>query len=98
MNFRKDGETIVVQCKSHNKPVGPATARELYGAMMDFGADRAILACTAGFTKGARDFVDGGKGKPKPIDLVGPDVSGGQLNLWDTGKNSFLPTTLEAFL
>ena len=62
----KGGKTTVVQCKSHGSPVGPAVARELIGSMVTFpGADKAILACTGGFTQGAYDFVRG-----KPIELV----------------------------
>ena len=63
--LRKSGRTTVVQCKSHQQPVGPATVRELYGAMTAAKADKAILACTGGFTKGVLDFVKG-----KPIALV----------------------------
>ena len=62
----KGGKTTVVQCKSHGSPVGPAVARELIGSMVTFpGADKAMLACTGGFTQGAYDFVRG-----KPIELV----------------------------
>ena len=63
--LRKDGKTIVVQCKSHQAPVGPAIARELFGAMVASRADSAILACTGGFTRGVRKFVQG-----KPIILI----------------------------
>ncbi len=63
--MEKDGETTVVQCKSHQKPAGPAVARELFGAMVAVGADNAILACTGGFTRGVKDFVRG-----KPIALI----------------------------
>ena len=63
--LRRPGETIVVQCKAHQNPVGPATARELFGSMIHFKADRAILACTGGFTRGVKEFV-----RDKPIDLV----------------------------
>ena len=61
----KSGKKVVVQCKSHKSPVGPAAARELYGSMMDFGADKAVLVCPVGFTQGVKDFVRG-----KPIDLA----------------------------
>ncbi len=57
----KQNETIVVQCKRHGKPAGPAFVRDLYGAMQHEHADGAILACTGGFTDGAYDFA---KGKP----------------------------------
>ena len=63
--LRKNGKTTVVQCKSHQAPVGPAIARELLGSMVAFGADYAILACTGGFTQGVKEFVRG-----KRIDLV----------------------------
>ena len=61
----KDGKKTVVQCKAHKAPVGPAIARELYGSLMHFEADSAILACTGGFTSGVRDFV-----REKPIELI----------------------------
>ncbi len=57
--LRKNGETTVVQCKAHKNGVGPAVARELFGSMVAFGAQRAILACTGGFTKGVYEFVKG---------------------------------------
>ena len=63
--LRKDGKTTVVQCKSHQSPVGPAIARELFGSLVHFGADNAILACTGGFTRGVKEFVRG-----KPIALI----------------------------
>lgn len=63
--LRKNGKTTIVQCKSHKSPVGPAVARELLGSMVAFGADHAILACTGGFTRGVKDFVEG-----KPMTLI----------------------------
>ena len=62
---KKDGLTTVVQCKAHKSPVGPAIARELYGSLVAYGADLAILASTGGFTQGVKDFVRG-----KPIALI----------------------------
>ena len=53
------------QCKSHKSPVGPAVVRELYGSMIAAKADKAVLACTGGFTSGVRNFAKG-----KPIELV----------------------------
>ncbi len=57
--LRKNGETTLVQCKSRKSPIGPAVARELLGSLVAFpgGADKAILACTGGFTKGVYEFV-----------------------------------------
>lgn len=63
--LRRRGKKIVVQCKSHKSPVGPAVVRELYGSMIASKADKAILACTGGFTSGVRNFAKG-----KPIELV----------------------------
>ena len=60
-----NGETTIVQCKRHKQPVGPAIARELYGALMASNADKAILACTGGFTKGVYEFSG-----DKPIQLI----------------------------
>ena len=61
----KDGKTTVVQCKGQKSPVGPAVVRELFGSMHAFRADRAILACTGGFTRGVKEFA-----RSKPIDLI----------------------------
>jgi restriction system protein len=63
--LKKDGLTTIVQCKSHQQPVGPAIAREIYGALISSKADNAILACTSGFTTGVFAFV-----RDKPISLV----------------------------
>ena len=72
---RKGGQTTIIQCKRYKNPAGPAAARELYGSLMASGADRGILACTAGFTKGVEDFVEGLKGKPITL-----------ANVWDIIK------------
>lgn len=69
INLTKDDKTIIVQCKRHDKPVGPAVARDVYGALMDAGSDEAIIASVAGFTAGVHKFVSG-----KPIVLL--DVEG----------------------
>ena len=55
--LQKDEKVIVVQCKGHKKPIGVGTARDLYGAMMHFEANSAILACPAGFTAGVVKFA-----------------------------------------
>ena len=68
----KDGKTTIIQCKRYKNPAGPAAARELYGSLMASGADRGILACTAGWTKGVEDFVEGLEGKPITL-----------ANVWD---------------
>ena len=63
--LRKNGKTIVVQCKSHQAPVGESVARDLLGSMHAVRADSAILACTGGFTRSARKFVEA-----QPIKLI----------------------------
>lgn len=69
IELRRNGIFTVVQCKQHAKSAGPATVRELYGAMVHAKADSAILVCTTGFTTGVYNFV-----QDKPIELV--DVDG----------------------
>jgi hypothetical protein len=63
--LHKDGKKTVVQCKGHEKPIGVAIARDLYGTFVHSRADGAILACPAGFTEGVRTFAAG-----KPMQLV----------------------------
>ena len=63
--LRKDGRTVLVQCKGHSRPIGIGAIRDLYGTLMHHKADRAVLACPVGFTQGVIDFVQG-----KPIDLI----------------------------
>ena len=63
--LKKSGQTHVVQCKAHKSGVGPSVARELLGSMVAYGARKAILACTGGFTKGVYEFARG-----KPIRLI----------------------------
>jgi len=48
-----------VQCKQTRHPVGPAVARELYGALLDWKADDGVLAVTGGVTSGVNQFFDG---------------------------------------
>lgn len=55
--LQKDEKVIVVQCKGHGKPIGVGAIRDLYGAMIHFKADSAILACPAGFTIGVEKFA-----------------------------------------
>ena len=55
--LKRDKETIVVQCKAHKNPVGPAPVRELWGVKDDFKATSAIFIAYAGVTSGAYDFA-----------------------------------------
>lgn len=58
------GNSTVVQCKAHKKPVGPAVARELYGTLRAHKRRTAILVSKSGFTRGVIEFARG-----KPIHL-----------------------------
>jgi hypothetical protein len=55
--LRKDEKVIVVQCKGHGKPIGVGAIRDLYGAMIHFEANSAVLACPSGFTVGVIKFA-----------------------------------------
>jgi restriction system protein len=63
--LRQAGKVIVVQCKAHVRPVGPAVVRELYGTLMHHRAHQAMLASPSGFTDSAVSFAAG-----KPIELL----------------------------
>ena len=63
--LKRNGKTAIVQCKAQKRPASPAVVRELFGSMVAFGADNAILACTGGFTDGVRKFA-----RDKPIELI----------------------------
>jgi restriction system protein len=57
---------IAVQAKNHAKPVAPAVARDLFGAMQHGNFDRGMIVSSGGFTKNVYEFVSG-----KKIELVG---------------------------
>ena len=63
--LRKDDRLTVVQCKRQQAPAGPSVVRELYGSMVAYKANDAILACTGGFSPGAVEFARG-----KSIQLI----------------------------
>jgi len=58
-------ETILVQCKAHKSPVGPAAVRDLYGALTHRGGSEAWLVSTSPFTGGATEFA-----RDKPLRLI----------------------------
>lgn len=66
--LEKGSDKILVQCKAHKKAVGPAVARELFGAMNSFGVQKGVIASLSGFTKGVYEFVKG-----KDIELISID-------------------------
>ncbi len=61
----KDGESIIVQCKAHKRPVGPAPVRDLYGTLIHRGNKEAWLVSSTGFSRAAREFATS-----KPIRLL----------------------------
>ena len=61
----KDEKTTVVQCKQQKSPAGERVVRELLGSMVAAKADRAVFACTGGFTQPAKDFA-----RSLPVDLM----------------------------
>ena len=70
--LRKDGNTILVQCKQWKAwKVGVRVVRELLGVMTARKAEGGIIATSGVFTQDARRFAAG-----KPIDLVdGPQLA-----------------------
>jgi hypothetical protein len=66
--LKRDGKTSIVQCKATRKPVGPSVARELYGTLIETGADEAILASVGGCTPALREFI-----RDKPMRVLGID-------------------------
>jgi hypothetical protein len=53
----RGGETVLIQCKNHKYPIGPAPVRDLFGVMASTGAHRGILVCTSTFTEAAKTFA-----------------------------------------
>lgn len=65
----KPGELAIVQCKNFKRwSVGEPVLRDLYGAMHDFGADRAYLVTTGRVTQTAVRWAEG-----KPIEIWDAD-------------------------
>lgn len=64
--LRKEGRTVLVQCKRHKSPIGVTVVRELYGVLIDRRAAGAKLVATTNFTPDAVAFAAG-----KPIELIG---------------------------
>jgi len=64
------GGKIVIQAKRYTKTVGVSAVRDLYGTVMNEGANKGILVSTASFGPEAYAFV-----KVKPLVLLG----GGEL-------------------
>lgn len=59
------GGKVVIQAKRYRHTVGVAAVRDLYGTMMNEGANKGILVTTSGYGAAAFNFV-----KDKPIELI----------------------------
>ena len=64
------GGKFVIQAKRYTRTVGVEAVRDLYGTVINEGANKGILVTTAEYGPDAYDFV-----KDKPLTLV----SGGEL-------------------
>lgn len=59
------GGKIVIQAKRYNNVVGVAAVRDLYGTVMNEGANKGILVTTSNYGSDAYNFV-----KDKPLTLI----------------------------
>jgi restriction system protein len=59
------GGKVVIQAKRYRHTVGVSAVRDLYGTMMNEGANKGILVTTAGYGPDAFEFA-----KDKPIELI----------------------------
>jgi restriction system protein len=59
------GGKVVIQAKRYRHTVGVSAVRDLYGTMMNEGANKGILVTTSGYGSAAFNFV-----KDKPIELI----------------------------
>lgn len=59
------GGKVVIQAKRYKNTVGVSAVRDLYGTMMNEGANKGILVTTSGYGPDAFDFAN-----DKPIELI----------------------------
>jgi restriction system protein len=59
------GGKVVIQAKRYRHTVGVSAVRDLFGTMMNEGANKGILVTTSGYGPDAFDFA-----KEKPIELI----------------------------
>lgn len=64
------GGKVIIQAKRYKNTVGVSAVRDLYGTMLNEGANKGILVTTSGYGPDAFEFS-----KDKPIELI----DGGQL-------------------
>jgi restriction system protein len=75
------GGKVVIQAKRYRHTVGISAVRDLYGTMMNEGANKGILVTTSGYGTDAFDFC-----KDKPIELI--DGAGLLYLLQQTGREA----------
>src|SRR4051794_31943978 len=75
------GGKVVIQAKRYRHTVGVAAVRDLYGTMMNEGANKGILVTTSGYGPDAFLFS-----KDKPIELI--DGGGLLFLLQENGMNA----------
>ena len=54
----RDGETVVLQCKKYNAPVGNSAIQEASAALRHYGGTIAVVVAPNGFTKSAYQLAD----------------------------------------
>jgi len=59
------GGKVVIQAKRYKNTVGVSAVRDLYGTMMNEGANKGILVATSSYGPDAYDFA-----KDKPVELI----------------------------
>ena len=59
------GGKVVIQAKRYSNTVGVSAVHDLYGTMMNEGANKGILVATSSYGPDAYDFA-----KDKPIELI----------------------------
>lgn len=75
------GGKVVIQAKRHRNTVGVSAVRDLYGTMLNEGANKGILVTTSGYGPDAFNFA-----ADKPIELV--DGGGLLFLLQETGSQA----------
>lgn len=54
----RDGWTMIVQCKLYKKAVGNKAVQEVSAARVHYDADFAVVICTSGYTKSAKQLAN----------------------------------------
>lgn len=75
------GGKVVIQCKRYRNTVDVSAVRDLYGTMLNEGANKGILVATSGYGQDAFEFS-----KDKPIELI--DGGGLLYLLKEVGVNA----------